>query len=500
LKAKEASIHEGGSGSSDGVQTVAMSHANSVRSFFTDTFVFTGSSLISLVVSGGVAFLIPKYLPIEDYGYYKLFYLYVTYVSLLYLSFTDGVYLRLSGKDITEAGAEIERATRFLLLQLMVVVVPSALLIILFIHEPAHRVVAIMLLPFLVVFGIQELFYRTTIATRRFRLAGIVNIGMCFASAGAVLLLVSLGYLRFYYFIAMGLAMEFLNLVVLGLYLRKYVILKRSSLAVVLNYGKENISSGIFVMLGGMAFVIILSLDRLMTSSFFTVEKFAMYAFAGSLLTTIYTLVNSMSSVVFPHLSAASDDVRQKAYSQGKPLLIMLWGLMLSLFFPMSLVIRLYLPNYSESMPILRVLFCSVGFGVVIQIIHQNYYWVYRKQRRYLLWGFVTVCLLVGLNILAIKLVGTLLSVAVATLISFLVWYLLNEIELRNMGGESRFRMMRNLVGILTYLGVFLSSSLLIGGTIAPMLVYLASFALLTCLIFGPELRRLIAMRERMRV
>jgi O-antigen/teichoic acid export membrane protein len=499
LKAKEASIHEGVAGSSGGVQTVAMGQANSVRSFFTDTFVFTGSSLISLAISGGAALLIPKYLPIEDYGYYQLFYLYVTYVSLLYLSFTDGVYLRLSGKDITEASAEIDRATRFLFLQLMVVVVPSALLIFLFIHEPAHRMVVIMLLPFMVISGIQELFYRVTIATRRFKFAGIVNIGMCLASAGGVLLLVSLGYLRFYYFIAMGLAMTFLNLVVLGLYLRKYVVLKRSSLSALLNYGKENISSGIFIMLGGMAFVIILSLDRLMTSSFFTVEKFALYAFAGSLLTTIYTLVNSVSTVAFPHLSAASDDVRQKAYSQGKPLLIMLWGLMLSLFFPMSLVIRLYLPHYSESLPILRVLFCSVGFGVVIQIIHQNYYWVYRKQRRYLLWGSVILCLLVGLNILAIKLVGTLLSVAVANLIIFLVWYLLNEIELRNMTGESRFRMARNLVGILIYLGVFLSSSLMIGGTIAPMLVYLASFALLTCLIFGPELRRLVAMRERMR-
>lgn len=479
---------------------MATSQANSVRSFFTDTFFLTGSSIVSLVINGSVALLIPKYLPIDDYGYYQLFYLYVTYVSLLYLSFTDGVWLRLSGKDITEAGAEVERAVRFLLQQQMAVIIPSALLILFLIHEPDHRMLAIMLLPFMLISSIQDLFYRITIATRRFRFAGIVNVGMCIVSAGGVLLLVFLGYLRFYYFIAMGLAITFLNLVVLGLYLRKYVTLKRSSLSALLNYGKENMSSGIFVMLGGMTFVIILGIDRLMTSSFFTVEKFAMYALAGSLLTTIYTLINSVSTVAFPHLSAASDGVRQKAYSRGKPLLIMLWGLMLSLFFPGSMIIRLYLPHYSESVPILRVLFCSVGFGVVIQIIHQNYYWVYHKHQRYLLWGFVTVCLLVGLNILAIKLVGTLLSVAVATLISFLVWYLLNEIELRNMGGESRFRMARNLVGILSYLGVFLSSSLLIGGTITPMLVYLASFALLTCLIFGPELRRLIAMGKRMRV
>jgi O-antigen/teichoic acid export membrane protein len=255
------------------------------------------------------------------------------------------------------------------------------------------------------------------------------------------------------------------------------------------NYGKEKIGTGIFVMLGTLVMAIALSADRLIVSSSFAIGEFATYAFGASLLGLLSLFVGSVSNVLFPHLSATSTETQQKSYSQAKPLLIVIWAGALTFFFPLSLIIRHYLPNYSDAIPILRVLLCSVGFVLVIQILHQNYYWICRKQQRYFVWSVASLVIMVALDILAIRLVGTLLSVAVATTIGLGFWYLLNERELQRDVGEAGLQIARDFVMVVAYIGSFLLVALLAGGTIGPMLLYLAIFGVMTWLVFRSEVR-----------
>ena len=56
------------------------------------------ANLINLVFSLITSLFLPKLLSIDTYSYIKLFQLYITYVGILHLGYSDGMYLRLGGK------------------------------------------------------------------------------------------------------------------------------------------------------------------------------------------------------------------------------------------------------------------------------------------------------------------------------------------------------------------------------------------------------------------
>ena len=58
-----------------------------------------GSNLLALAVSLIVTLLLPKLLGITDYGFWQLYVFYVGYVGVLQFGWSDGIYLRLGGKQ-----------------------------------------------------------------------------------------------------------------------------------------------------------------------------------------------------------------------------------------------------------------------------------------------------------------------------------------------------------------------------------------------------------------
>ena len=60
-------------------------------------------SNLCVILSGVLtSFVLPKMIGVEDYGNYKIFSLYCTYVDLLQLGIMDGIYLYYGGKDYDE--------------------------------------------------------------------------------------------------------------------------------------------------------------------------------------------------------------------------------------------------------------------------------------------------------------------------------------------------------------------------------------------------------------
>ena len=60
------------------------------------------ANVINLIISLFTGFVLPKYLSIETYSSIKLFQLYITYIGILHLGFSDGMYLKYGGKTVEE--------------------------------------------------------------------------------------------------------------------------------------------------------------------------------------------------------------------------------------------------------------------------------------------------------------------------------------------------------------------------------------------------------------
>jgi hypothetical protein len=171
----------------------------------------------------------------------------------------------------------------------------------------------------------------------------------------------------------------------------------------------------------------------------------------------------------------------------------------LAIYFPAAWLLLFYLPQYINSLPLIQILLCTAGFGSLIQILHASYYMAYRKQRRYFLCRIAALAVLAILVFSAIKIWGTLESVAIATLISFGVGCIINELSLKSMVGESNRRLSKSLGIICCYMGAFWVSSLVTDRLVMQLVIYICLFALLTWLFARNTIRELAAIANEIR-
>ena len=59
------------------------------------------SQIVVLIISVIRTLIVPKFLTVEDYGYWQTYLLYISYISILCLGFNDGIYLKYAklGKE-----------------------------------------------------------------------------------------------------------------------------------------------------------------------------------------------------------------------------------------------------------------------------------------------------------------------------------------------------------------------------------------------------------------
>ena len=252
-------------------------------------------------------------------------------------------------------------------------------------------------------------------------------------------------------------------------------------------YGTENISIGIFVLLGNFIAVLLITVDRLTVSSFFPITEFAHYTFAMSMCGLVTVFVQAVSLVFFPYLSGSSSELRCKAHRMLKPAITIFWAGALVIYFPLTAFVGYYLPHYMASLPLMAILLCMIGFSSQIQILHVNFFKAYRQQRMYFLIAGVCLVCAVILYLLAATLSGTLASIAMTAVIASVLWYLLNEFSLRRLVSMDTREIARWLFVIGVYAGAFLAISTLAQEWMWGMVTYLAVFVAVTGAFLKPE-------------
>jgi uncharacterized membrane protein (DUF106 family) len=123
----------------------------------------------------------------------------------------------------------------------------------------------------------------------------------------------------------------------------------------------------------------------------------------------------------------------------------------------------------------------------------------YRKQRQYFLCGIAALAVLAILVFAAIKIWGTLESVAIATLVGFVVWYIINELSLKSIVRESNRGLSKSLGIICCYVAAFWVSSLVTDRLVMQLVIYICLFALLTWLFLRNQIRELAVIFNEVR-
>jgi len=484
------------------------------RLFGRDILIYTIANGLVLALSVLQGFILPKFLSVEGYGYWQLFSLYGTYSGLLHLGFADGILLRWAGKDVTCFGPEIKKAFNFLTLQQITFIVPLGVLAYFLIPAPFQWII-VMVFVLAFISNLAIFFTFAAQASKKFWLLAVVNVGRTMVFVLFLILLLNWHYLEYPPVILAYLVSFVITLMVLVLFFSKYLgfgSTKNKSMPdttsatgnadwklSVLSYGKKNIGIGLYILLGNLIFLLLLSIDKLMVSIFFDIGQFAIYAFASSVVIIVYTLLRSISEVIFPYLAGAFVDLQHRAYELAELAIILAWAAMLIVYFPFVRIVEIYLMQYVTSLPLIQILLCSFSVGSLIQILHVNYYRVYLRQRQYFLSAIGVLMLAVLFIFLAIRIWDTLEGVIIAMFISLSIWYVINELNLSSVLNGQRRTVFIKMTAIISYAAAFWITPLFADWFVARMLVYLGFYLVITWLMFRHQLRDLIEVGLRIK-
>lgn len=369
------------------------------------------SNLLIVLIAGVIqtiagalnAFIVPKFIGVEQFGFYREFLLYAGYIGFLHFGYVDGIMVKYAGNLLESLDKnEVESEFAFLFWFQSIV---SIILVFVGIYLSSFS---------LIFFGISifvnNVYQHLSIiflATGKMRLYSLSRIfPVCLFLMNCVLVLFKITDYRYY--IVTFLLSNILMLILFGKIFNNYFnlnILARYDFIKI----KSIFETGIIVMLGNFLSGLFFSIDRWVVYFYFDNKNFAYYTFALSLMQIIQVLVTSISVTFYPYL--AKEENREKILKYTKCLIIMS-SFALILYFPLSEIVVLFLNKFIYSLDVLKILFLSVPALILSNSIAINL--LKKKERINSYFLQFTFFLLIGIvtNFICFKIYESMLLIA----------------------------------------------------------------------------------------
>lgn len=435
------------------------------------------TSNITTILSGIViGFIIPKVISVEGYGFYKTFTLYVTYTGMFSMGIIDGIVLDYGGCDYESLDCRLFRSIFkwYILIHVIWIVVILATTI--FIQDANYSFIVAMIAIYMFFANIVGYFQQISQITQRFKeysvakiiqsamkiIGGVIMIGIYYLTQDYVnyriyiglstlgFIIIAIGYTIIYRELIFGVSFQFFCTGKIVLHLSKI---------------------GFPLMFANLCGTFILTLDRQFVNLLFTNSEYAVYAFAYNLLSLITVATSAVSTVLYPMLKRTQLEALEKKYSDlVSTILIFVFGAML-VYFPLSAFIQWFLPKYTESLVIFRVIFPGLAISSAITVVMHNYYKILGDNFIYFKRSILILLLSAVANGIAYVLFKTTISISMASIVSMTIWYLYIEQYFMKKFQCSR---KKNLVYMLLMMGVFYLITFIPNWIISGVLYFLA--------------------------
>ena len=381
------------------------------------------ANFINIFISLFTGFLLPKFLSVDTYANIKLFQMYVTYIGILHFGFSDGMYIKYGGKDLDILNKDElnDEFNTFKLFQMMVSII--CILVSIILKNTILFFCFLVILPINIGNYIRNLYQ----ATGRFdRYSKYMNINTIMIFIINITILFILRSDNYYIYIIFYCVAYFLYGFIVNRELKQ--VLGKKTKSIDFKYMFDNIKNGFLLMIGNFANVIFTTIDRLFVKYIMDNVKFAYYSFAVSIENLLNTFILPISTVMYNYLCKHNSE---EEVIKIKKIIMIFAAFLMVLAYPSIFVIRTFIVTYLESINVLILLFGAQYVSIMIKTIHINIYKANKKQNLYFVIMFIIILLSILLNIMFYILDKTIVSFALATLVTNLIWFIINEICLK---------------------------------------------------------------------
>lgn len=383
-------------------------------------------------------FFLPKVVSVEEYAYYRTFSLFITYAGMFHLGFSDGIYIKFGGEKFSSLNKS-QISSYYKILMIIVSIFTIGLLSFSLINNNRLLVYfSLYILPFNLI-HFYKLLYR---ATGEFGKYSILQGLQSLLNLLPIVLFLILSFKKTDSLIVMQLIGLFFIAILLNFYLvikdhknkqERKTQYKQSYFEI-----KSIITIGITVMIANVINTLFYSIDRWLVKMYFSTAEFAYYSFAVSILSLFLVLISSLTNFSYSFLARADKNLQDTNIknSKLKIYLLIFSFLFLNVYFLMELIIGIYLPKYIHSLSYISILFMTLPFMGVINVLYSNLYKAQKRLKEF----FITVsCMLIlssFINLLLIYIYKSVYVIALGTLISFIIWYIISSYHFKELRGN----------------------------------------------------------------
>lgn len=357
------------------------------------------SNLVSLLVSTLVVLVVPKLIGVEEYGYWQLYLFYSSYVGFLHFGWNDGIYLRYGGKEYNELDKGLF-FTQFYMLVILQIVITTIIFVISEIFVIDTNKIFVIQMTAICLFNVNvgSILLFILLGTNRIKeYAKITMMGKVLYCCMIIAFLV-VGIREFKLLIVADLIGKFISLLYSMYYCRDIVFRRVSTFYFSFRETIENISVGIKLMFANIASMLIIGVVRFGIERSWDVTTFGKFSLTLSVSNLMMLFINTVGMIMFPILRRTDEKKLPSIYETMRTFLMVLLLGMLIVFYPLKVVLSAWLPQYSDSLMYMALVFPMSVFEGKMALLISTYLKTLRKEKLLLKINLVSLVLSVMLS------------------------------------------------------------------------------------------------------
>jgi len=360
---------------------------------FIKNFLYTvTSNLLSLLVSAIVILFVPKLVGVEQYGYWQLYLFYTSYIGFLHFGWNDGIYLRLGGKDYDKLNKGLYFSQYYMLMVLQVClgifliimgyvfdVSPQKLLII----QATSLCMIIVNTRYMILYILQ--------ATNRIKPYAQITIVDRIVYVSLIILLLLLRKCEYQLLIAADLFGKGISLI-LAMYICKDIVF-RPFRDLIFNFSEVflNIQAGIKLMFSNIAGKFIIGFVKMGIEFSWDIVTFGKISLTLSVSNLVMLFIGAIGTIMYPVLRKINENSLSEIYVMGKTLLTAFLYALLFLYYPMKVMLSAWLPEYSEGLMYMGILFPIIIYEGKMSLLVNTYFKTLRRENLMLLVNIISL-------------------------------------------------------------------------------------------------------------
>lgn len=345
---------------------------------------------VSLVLSVVMSLVVPKVLGVEQFGYWQLFIFYAGYVGFFHFGLNDGIYLKLGGRDYNDLDYSLLGSQFRMSVILETLFSFVFILLITYSITDINRSIVFVFTGIYLVISNAALFlgyiFQATNQTKLFSISVVID---RFLVLVFVIVLMLLDIRRFEIFVIFYIISKCISFIYCIKKAKKIVFSKHCPIADVVKEMWGNIVVGINLTFANIASMLILGSGRMVIDKIWGIETFGKLSLSISIANFFLVFISQVSMVLFPFLRQVSNTKLSQLYIDVNGILDVFMPVIFLLYFPMKVLLAMWLSQYSESIQYLGLLLPICIFDGKMQLLCNTYFKVLRKEKKILQYNVI---------------------------------------------------------------------------------------------------------------